>query len=104
MNTLRLFPFFGRILLGTVWSSLLLILSLRLAVDRFNDPGAGAYVIWLAIAGIAAGNFVFMYVVADRLCRVKERWPVDLVEFATLVVFGFSTVITIVLWLTGDGA
>jgi len=103
MESLRLFPFFGRILLGTVWSSLLLVLGLRLLIDHLNGGDSVAYVLWLAITLISAGNFVFMYVVADRLCRVKERWPVDVAEFATLVVFGLSTVVTIVLWLTGDG-
>lgn len=101
MDKIRLVAFFGRILFGSLWASLLLIPSL--ALMRWQGD-AGAYVLWLSIAGITAGNYVFMYVVADRLCRVKERWAVDMVEMATLVVFVIAMALTVVLWLAGDVA
>lgn len=102
MHNVRLAAFYGRILFGTLWASLLLIPSMSLLRWR-EDAGATSYVLWLSVAGITAGNYVFMYVVADRICRVKERWLVDAVELGTLVVFVIAICLTIALWLAGDG-
>jgi len=102
MHNIRLAAFFGRILFGTLWASLLIIPSLTLRVRRDGSATSG-YALWLSLAGITAGNYVFMYVVADRLCRVKDRRLVDAVELATLVVFVLAIVLTIALWLAGDG-
>jgi hypothetical protein len=101
MDNIRLVAFFGRLLFGSLWGLLLLIPSLALLRWR-ADADAGSYVLWLSIAGITAGNYVFMYVVADRLCRVKERWAVDMVEMATLVLFLVAIALTVALWLAGD--
>jgi len=101
MHNVRLAAFFGRILFGTLWASLLLIPSLTLLRWR-GEADATSYVLWLSIAGITAGNYVFMYVVADRLCRVKERRLVDAVELSTLVVFVIAIGLSIALWLAGD--
>lgn len=101
MHNIRTAVFFGRMLFGSLWASLLLIPSLGLLRWR-AEPDLGSHILWLSLAGVMAGNYVFMYVVADRLCRVKERWAVDLVEMVTLVVFVLSLAMTIVLWLAGD--
>jgi len=103
MHQIRLATFFGRILLGTLWASLLLILSILLLARRGGEFTAMDPLLWFFIAGIASGNFVFMYVVADRLCRVRERWAVDLVEFFTFGVMGISLMIGLVQWILGDG-
>lgn len=102
MHNIRLAAFFGRVLFGTLWASLLLIPSLTLLARRGGADATG-YALWLSVAGITAGNYVFMYVVADRLCRVKERRLVDAVELATLVVFVLAIALTITLSLAGDG-
>lgn len=101
MTTIRLATFFGRILFGSLWSSLLVIPSLMLIMSRADDITLASLGFWIAIAGIASGNFVFMYVVADRLCRVRERWAVDMAELALLVCFGLAIVMTLTLWIAG---
>ena len=102
-SKLRLTAFFVRILLGSLWAALLVIPSLVLLREDGISFVGGSQRVWLAVSGITAGNFVFMYVVADRLCRVRERRVVDLFQLATLVTFGIAMVMTAALWTPGAG-
>ena len=94
----------GRILFGALWAGLLVVFG----VITFLDAAAASHR-WLGITAIAAGQLVFMYTVADRLCRVANRTPMRAVEMVVIAVTlaGLIGVIvhfdaTVFLSLSGD--
>lgn len=72
--------------IGTLWAITLILMGVKLAVSPWPAvPRESA--LWFGIASIAAGEFLFMYIVADRLFPNRRRFLTDLVEQATAGIF-----------------
>lgn len=92
----------GVVVLGVAWGLCIGVPGIRGVVLAASEGGGPRdFRLWLGLAGIAAGQFVFMEVVADRLVRVGRRAALDAVEFATggvmVVLFGVGAT----LWTIG---
>lgn len=68
--------------LGWAWGSCLLLAGLHLLGLGLEPMEPRLALILVGIAGLAAGNFVYMDVVADRLISAGRRKPMDLAEIA----------------------
>lgn len=91
----------GRLLLGLVWSGLLVIAGLAVlsGVAGWSDPGPAA--MWLGAGCIAAGTLVFLFVVADRVCPVARRGPIDVLELTIAGVMILLFLKALLAWLGG---
>ncbi len=90
----------GRIVLGAVWAMLLVVAGLAVILNPGLREMIGPAALWLGTAGIAAGTFVFMFVVADRLCPVANRGPIDAVELLVAGVMIVAFLAALVAWLS----
>jgi hypothetical protein len=63
-----------------------------------NPARPDIVLVGLGIAGIAAGNFVFMEVVADRLLQASRRRARDAAEMAVACVMIVSLAAAAVVW------
>lgn len=76
----------GLIAIGTLWAITLILMGVKLAVSPWPGiPREAA--LWFGIASIAAGEFLFMYIVADRVFPRRRKILSDLLEQATAGVF-----------------
>lgn len=89
----------GRILLGVVWAMLLVVAGLAVILNPGLWSSIGWAAVWLGTAGIAAGTFVFMFVVADRLCPVSNRGPIDAAELMVAAVMILAFIAALAAWL-----
>lgn len=81
-----LFVRISLILIGTLWAITLVFMGVKLAVSPWPEvPRESA--LWFGIAAIAAGEFLFMYIVADRLFPSRRKLVSDLLEQVTAGVF-----------------
>lgn len=92
----------GVVVLGVTWGLCIGVPGVRGVVLAMSEgEGLRDFRLWLGLSGIAAGQFVFMEVVADRLVRVGRRAALDAVEFLTggvmVVLFGVGAT----LWTIG---
>lgn len=90
-----------RVVLGTLWGGVLVVCGLWLvggpsgfwpiaAGSAFDRAGVPAW--WAGIASVAAGQFVFLAVAADRLCPMNNRRLADLLQTAWTGVFALGVV------------
>jgi hypothetical protein len=81
-----LFIRIGLMVIGTLWAIALILMGVKLAVSPWPEvPRESA--LWFGIAAIAAGEFLFMYIVADRLFPHRRRLLTDTLEQATAGIF-----------------
>jgi hypothetical protein len=66
--------------LGVAWGACLILAGLFLFGMGFESVEPRKPLILVGLAGVAAGNFVFMDVVADRLFSPVRRKPMDIAE------------------------
>ncbi|MCA9309965.1 MAG: hypothetical protein KDA21_02100 [Phycisphaerales bacterium] len=80
----------GRLAFGTLWAGLLTVLGVLILLDAAAPVQA-----WLGITAIAAGQLVFMYAVADRVCRFRDRTIINALEMVVVAItlVGFLGVI-----------
>lgn len=72
--------------IGTLWAITLVLMGVKLAVSPWPEvPRESA--LWFGIASIAAGEFLFMYIVADRVFPRRRKVLSDLLEQTTAGVF-----------------
>lgn len=68
-------------LVATAWAAAMVVFGLTLIARRpsgwFESPVGISSLVWilLGLASIGAGQFVFMFMVADRLCPRVGRLP-----------------------------
>lgn len=78
---------------GTVWAGGLVVLGLEVAV-RGSAQWSGLTCVSLGAASAAAGSFLFMTLVADRVCPLAARrppvWRAESAAFAILVAAGVA--------------
>ncbi|MFG0292783.1 MAG: hypothetical protein ACIAQF_08020 [Phycisphaerales bacterium JB065] len=76
----------GLIVIGSLWAITLILMGVKLAISPWPEiPREAA--LWFGIASVAAGEFLFMYIVADRLFPKRRKLLSDLFEQATACVF-----------------
>ncbi len=71
----------GRIAFGTLWAGLLVVVGVMLLLES-SDPVQT----WLGVTAVAAGQLVFMYAVADRICHFEDRTVVNLIEMVVVAI------------------
>ncbi len=78
--------------LGSAWGLCLVLAGLHAMNLAFRADALDPVLISLGVAGVAAGNFVFMEVVADRILPASGRRLRDLAEIAAagLMVFALA--------------
>lgn len=92
-----------RVLLGTLWGGVLVVCGLWLVggprglmPSAWNGAHGGAASAWWAgVACLAAGQFVFLAVVADRLCPMNNRRLADVLQTAWTGVFALGVLGTL---------
>lgn len=99
-----------RVLTGTAWAGALIIAGLVVASAAMGSSAVigNGTARWGALALIAAGEFVFLVVVADRLCPMTDRRiPEAMLTLARWTfyagVLGFSVSWCANWWLGGVG-
>lgn len=92
---------FATLGLGVAWSACLMVAGLHAVVLAWAGAAGGLALGWLGAAGVAAGNFVFMEVVADRVVRARRRKPMDLTEILTAGAMVLSLLLAAVVWFRG---
>lgn len=80
----------GRILIGTAWAGSLVVAGIATLVGSWSTGEAGRLGVFGGVAAIAAGQFVFLYVVADRLCPMNNRRPADALQILAAAVFALA--------------
>jgi hypothetical protein len=76
----------GLMAIGSLWAITLIFMGVKLAVSPWQEIPREAS-LWFGIASIAAGEFLFMYIVADRIFPGRGKWISDLLEQATAGIF-----------------
>lgn len=93
----------GRVTAGLLWGGLLVVAGL----NALLSPEAAWMSRWpaalLGCSGIAAGTFIFMFVVADRLVRVQRRGPIDAIELALAGLMLALFALGLAVWFTEGG-
>jgi hypothetical protein len=93
-----------RITAATLWASVLSVTGLWAMLSASREwPMFGPAWIVAGVAGVAAGLFVFMVLVADRLVPSASRRLVVTVELAVMVSFVLCLVGTVLLVRSGAG-
>lgn len=81
-------------LVATAWAAAMVVFGLTLIARRpsgwFESPVGISSTVWilLGLASIGAGQFVFMFMVADRLCPRVGRLPGIWVTELAIAAFG----------------
>jgi hypothetical protein len=92
------------LLLGTLWAGCLVLTGLyALGLGGGWQSGTSASW-WAGAAALAAGNFVFMEVVADRLMPAAPRPMITVCEAAAAVAMLAALAVAAALWLGESGA
>lgn len=94
----------ARVVFGTAWAMCLVVLGLALMVDGPPVALATGRAPWalLGLASAAAGLFVFMTMVADRLVpHVGRRMTMWRVEMAMVVLLACSVIGAVLLFSGG---
>lgn len=65
----------GRLAFGTLWAGLLVVVGTLLLLEASAPVHT-----WLGVTAVAAGQLVFMYAVADRVCRFRDRTIINACE------------------------
>lgn len=86
------------LIFGAAWGACLLVAGLHAARLGLNPDRPDVVLVGLGIAGIAAGNFVFMEVVADRLLQGSRRRVRDAAEMTVACVMIVSLAAAAVVW------
>jgi len=86
----------ARVVFGSAWGGLLVMLGV-LALAMSDAPRLTDFFFWSGLALIAAGNWLFVLIVANRLVRLRWRLPADIWEISLMVVFAICLPILIVL-------
>jgi len=96
-----------RVVLGSLWGGLLVVCGLWLVggpsgfwPSAAGESGsafalaarAGVPAWWAGVASVAAGQFVFLAVAADRLCPMNNRRLADVFQTAWTGVFAIGVV------------
>ncbi|MEO1129137.1 MAG: hypothetical protein AAFX05_05430 [Planctomycetota bacterium] len=89
----------GPVVFGLLWAGLLTVFGLTLLASA-SGPGASSEWFWVGIFLIAAGQFVCMVLVADRLCRPRAPALAYGVELLTALVTLLTLVVASVRLLT----
>lgn len=93
----------GVILLGMAWAACLVGAGLHALTASVGSDPAARWFLWLGVLGVAAGNFVFMEIVANRLVHPARRRFLDWLEFGTAALIIVSIVMSAMLWADGAG-
>lgn len=102
MHTLHKAIYAWRLVLGIAWGALLNVAGWYvLALRARSADDLSLQLLWLGVAALAAGNFVFMAIVADRVISTHRRGALDLLEFATAGLMVFAALATAAIWLRG---
>lgn len=91
------------LLLGTLWAGCLVVTGLyTLGLGGWRGGSSASW--WAGVAALAAGNFVFMEVVADRLMPAAPRPMITLCEAGAAATMLAALAVAAALWLGGTGA
>lgn len=80
----------ARVTVGTLWGGVLVVCGLWLVggpsglwpTQATGGSAGGASAWWAGVACVAAGQFVFLAVAADRLCPMNNRRLPDVLQTA----------------------
>lgn len=86
------------LLLGVAWAMCLILAGLHAFRLGFRGETTDLFLVLLGIAGVAAGNFVFMEVVADRLVTPASRRTQDAAEITAAGLMILALAVSAVLW------
>ena len=103
MHTLRKAIYAWSIALGIAWGLLLNVAGWHVLAQRTGSADDQTLRLCLGIMALAAGNFVFMAIVADRVIQTPRRGPLDLLEFATGAAMLIAAAMSAALLLTAGG-
>jgi len=87
---------------GLCWSTCLAVLGLFALDASHRGPLNGPLFVALGVGALAAGNFVFMELVANRLVPQSRRRMADSLEFAAAVAALLSILLSLMLWYDGS--
>jgi len=82
----------GMLTIWTAWASVLVLFGIAVgqaAIRGDAPPGS----LWGAAASIAAGQFVFLALVADRLCPLTRRRLADVLELTFAAICATSALV-----------
>lgn len=99
VNALHKAIFVWRLALGIAWGGLVLLGGLHALTLQARSAEDLQLQAWLGVTAIAAGNFVFMAIVADRVVQVQRRGLLDALEFGTAGLMVIGAFATGFLWL-----
>lgn len=92
----------ARVCLGSAWGGLLVIAGLWMLRSGLAAASReGAMLVWGGGAMISAGEYVFLCVVADRLCPMKDRRLGDALQIVTAGTFAVCVLGFLVAWQGG---
>lgn len=103
MQTLHKAIYAWRIVLGIAWGLLLNVAGWHVLAQRSGSADDLSLQWWLGIMALAAGNFVFMAIVADRVIQTTRRGALDFVEFMTGGLMLLAALMCAALLLRGGG-
>lgn len=74
----------ARVIAGTVWGGLGVVVGLWLLEVRLQTVSAGwrGLELWGGLAALSAGEYVFLCIAADRLCPMNNRRVADVLQLA----------------------
>lgn len=83
---------------GGAWGGCLVLAGLWAIRHALSTEPTGALALCLGMAGVFAGNFIFMEIVADRLVSPRPRRAADLIESLSATAMIVSLVASAVIW------
>lgn len=102
MTTAQRLAFSMAVLFGLSWSACLAVLGLFALDASRRGPFNGPLFIALGVGALAAANFVFMELVANRLVPQSRRRMADSLEFAAAAAALLSILLSLMLWSDGS--
>lgn len=103
MHSLHKAMFAGRIVLGIAWGLLLNVAGWYVLALRAGSADDQRLQLWVGVLALAAGNFVFMAIVAGRVIQTPRRGTLDVLEFSTGGLMLVAAVMSATLLLRGGG-
>ncbi len=103
MHALHRAIYVWRIVLGVAWGGLLDICGLYVLSLTARSPDDRLLQMCLGITALAAGNFIFMAIVADRVILYGPRGALDTVEFSTGGIMLAGALASAYVWVSGGG-
>lgn len=83
---------------GAAWASGLMIAGLHAIRLGLEGAAASALLVWIGLAGVAAGNFVFAVLTADSLFRPSPRRLPDVFVVAAAFVLVCALSVAAAAW------